>query len=323
MSHEIRTPLNGILGMTELALETPLTAEQRECLGVVRSSADALLTVINDILDFSKIEAGKLDLDPIDFALRDGLADALKALALRAHQQGLELALHVRPDVPDDLVGDFGRLRQVVVNLVNNALKFTPRGEVVVEVGLHDGPDGAATDVGLRFAVRDTGIGIPADKQGLIFEPFAQADGSTTRKYGGTGLGLAICARLVTMMGGRSGSRARRAAAARSTSRPGSPRAGGRRRPAGCRPPGSRACASWSWTTTPPTGGSSTRCCGTGGWTRRSWTAGRRPWPNSAAWPTPGPSTRSSCSTRPCPASTGSAWPRKSAGGRSWPGLPS
>ncbi|MGA3203252.1 MAG: ATP-binding protein [Bryobacteraceae bacterium] len=201
ISHELRTPMNGILGMTSIVLDSPLDSDQRECLGMVKGCADSLLHLLNELLDFAKVEAGHMELEHIGFRLRRLVDDAVKPLVFAAEAKKIKLHWITSPGIPDELTGDPHRLRQILTNLIGNAIKFTEAG--VIELRIAQEPSPADRQVALHFEVRDTGIGVPADKRAVIFQPFTQADGSTTRKYGGTGLGLAICARLVEMMGGR------------------------------------------------------------------------------------------------------------------------
>jgi two-component system, sensor histidine kinase and response regulator len=202
MSHEIRTPMNGVLGMTDLLLDTPMTTTQRDYAETVRDSAYALLTVINDILDFSKVEAGKLELEALNIDLRDILEDVARLTSIQAHAKGLEVTAHIGSEVPEHVCGDPGRLRQILLNLCGNAVKFTQRGEIAIDVSV---AEASAAGVLIRCAVRDTGVGIPADRLPVLFQPFSQVDASTTRRYGGTGLGLSIVHRIASLMGGTAG----------------------------------------------------------------------------------------------------------------------
>ena len=202
MSHEIRTPLNGVIGMTELLLDTPLTEHQREGLDTIRTSGNGLLVILNDILDFSKIESGRLELERVSLPLQRNVEDVIALFTGRAQAKGLRLSATVEPDVPSHVIADVTRVRQILSNLVSNAVKFTEHGEISITVSCKPGQNEAASAVLVQFAVRDTGMGVPAEKQEMLFQPFSQADLSTSRKFGGTGLGLAICKRLAQLMGG-------------------------------------------------------------------------------------------------------------------------
>ena len=249
MSHEIRTPMNAIIGLSHLALKTPLNAKQRDYVSKVHNAGTSLLAIINDILDFSKIEAGKLDIETTDFKLDEVISSVTTLTAQKAHEKGLEFLAHVAPGIPEHLLGDPLRLGQILTNFVNNAVKFTEQGEIRLDIELleHTGEK-----VQLKFSVRDTGIGMTEEQSAKLFQPFTQADMSTTRKHGGTGLGLTICRRLVELMGGRIWLESEPGVGSTFYLHRLARRRRRARAPARLFPSDWRICACWSWTTTPP-----------------------------------------------------------------------